>query len=286
VNPLASSTAVHFAPAKINVGLEVLERRNDGYHNIQSVFLAVNLCDELVFEPHEGEILLTCEPPVTAAVDKNIVYQAASLLKRDFGMRDWGAKITLRKNIPAGAGLGGGSSDAATTLRVLNEIWSAGLSPAQLAAVAAQVGSDVPFFIDPRPSLVTGRGELIAALTCAPEWDVLLVKPSIHVDTAWAYKAVNRVDKRDSSQLEANFVDFAHTDIAPPGAFCNDFEPVVAHRYPVLNDIRAKLQSLDPLFVSMSGSGSSMYALFKRGTAPTTFSDIFAPHFSALCNTL
>ncbi len=281
------SSPLHFrAPAKINVGLEILERRDDGFHNLQSVFLAIDLCDELSFMPTNGSIELVCEPAMTANVSDNLVYRAATLLKDRVGRPDWGAKITLRKNIPAGAGLGGGSSDAATTLLALNEVWNTRVPVDDLMLMASTLGSDVPFFINPRPSLVTGRGEEIQPLDCHPSWDVVLVTPNVHVNTAWAYQALQRTTRRPPSNLASSFLSFVNTGRPVSSALVNDFEFVVSTQHPELAVIRRKLEELEPLYVSMSGSGSAMFALFAPGTVPTSIDDIFAPNVAVVCHTL
>ncbi|MCU0607641.1 MAG: 4-(cytidine 5'-diphospho)-2-C-methyl-D-erythritol kinase [Candidatus Edwardsbacteria bacterium] len=151
------------ATAKLNLTLEVLGRRPDGYHDIRSVFLAVTLADELEFAPRtDGRIVLDCNDPHLPVDEHNLVVKAALLLRTTSGLPTaTGTSITVRKNIPVGAGLGGGSSDAASALLALNKLWGANASRQDLAALGAQIGSDVPFFVLARAALVTGRGERI-----------------------------------------------------------------------------------------------------------------------------
>jgi 4-diphosphocytidyl-2-C-methyl-D-erythritol kinase len=286
VNPTQLSSQVHYAPCKINLGLEIIERRADGYHDLQSIFVAVSLYDTLTIETLTDDIVVQCHPSVTSDPRDNIVHKAATLLKNVLGASHKGAKITLHKNIPTGAGLGGGSSDAATTLTALNLLWDAGLSKTDLLTLAGTLGSDVPFFVNPQPSLVKGRGDILQPLDVLPHLDVVIVAPSIHINTAWAYSTLNRKGHREPSDLLAAYSVLAAEHAIPPNALVNDFEPVISFHHPVLRDIRATLLSFSPLFVSMSGSGSAMYALFQRGTAPTNVADIFAPHAAFSCLTL
>ncbi len=286
MSPNDTSPLLYRAPAKINVGLEVLERRDDGFHTLQSIFLAVDLCDELSFRSTSNNIELHCEPAMTVHASDNLVYRAATLLKDTAGKPDWGAKITLRKNIPAGAGLGGGSSDAATTLLALNTAWNARVPVDELMSMAASLGSDVPFFISSRPSFVTGRGEVIQPLDCQPSWDVVLVTPNVHVNTAWAYRALQRTSRRPPSDMASSFLSFVETGHIDECILVNDFESVVIAQYPELAIIRRKLEELGPLYVSMSGSGSAMFGLFAPGTVPSVIDDIFAPYVAVVCHTL
>jgi 4-diphosphocytidyl-2-C-methyl-D-erythritol kinase len=164
----------YLAPAKINLVLEVLAKRKDGYHEIRSLMQTVSLCDVLSFELAE-EISLECTEPSLQTSD-NLVAKAAELLKEVTDCQK-GVKIRLEKRIPMGAGLGGGSSDAATTLLALNQLWELGLAISDLAQLAARLGSDVPFFIYKGTALVEGRGEKVTPLPSVTGWFVLLVPP-------------------------------------------------------------------------------------------------------------
>ncbi|MEW6034010.1 MAG: 4-(cytidine 5'-diphospho)-2-C-methyl-D-erythritol kinase [Chloroflexota bacterium] len=163
------------APAKVNLTLEVLAKRDDGYHEIRSLMQAIDLCDVLTFEP-AGEITLACSEPELESAD-NLVLEAARLLRTSTGCRK-GARITLQKHIPWAVGLGGGSSDAAATLKGLDQLWRLGVPPQDLSHLAGQVGSDVPFFIHGGTAVVEGRGERVMPLAARPDlWLVLLVPP-------------------------------------------------------------------------------------------------------------
>ena len=150
---------VEIAPAKLNLGLRILGRRPDGYHDIVSVLQTVDLCDRMVFTPAPpGETLVHCDNPDVPDGPENLVYRAVEILRRATGAGH-GVRVDLNKRIPTGAGLGGGSSNAATALRALDRLWGLDLRPERLAALAAELGSDVPFFLTGGTAVVTGRGE-------------------------------------------------------------------------------------------------------------------------------
>ncbi len=165
--------------AKINLTFEVLGRRRDGYHEVVTIMQAISLCDVISFEPHR-DILLSCDV-ARLATPHNLVYRAARLMQADAGAPR-GVAISLQKGIPTAAGLGGGSSDAARTLRVLNRMWGARLAPSRLMEVAAQLGSDVPFFVRGRPTAVaTGRGERVTGLASPGRTWLVLLRPPIEL---------------------------------------------------------------------------------------------------------
>src|SRR2546428_1535277 len=190
------------APAKINLSLEVLGRRPDGYHEIRSVMQTIYLRDELQFEAAEALTLEVSGPH--AASEEDLVLKAARALAHAAGRRA-GARITLRKRIPVGAGLGGGSSDAAATLRCLNELWVLRLGRKEIAGIAAEVGSDVPFFVYGGTALVEGMGEVVTPLPDTPDtWPLLIVPPmTLPEKTRRMYWALNEGDFSDGSQTAA-----------------------------------------------------------------------------------
>lgn len=179
------------APAKVNLSLEVLGRRPDGYHEIRTVMQAISLFDEMEFSPaEEGRIVLTCAHPGLPVDERNLVARAAEILRRRYDVRQ-GVAISLLKRTPLGGGLGGGSSDGAVALLALNEFWGLNARMSELAEMAAQLGSDVPFFLWGGTALCEGRGERVTPLKCRRAMDYVLVTPSCAVSTAEVYAAVN-----------------------------------------------------------------------------------------------
>lgn len=254
------------APAKINWTLAVLDKRPDGFHAIQSLMQTISLCDELTFA--EAKYLRVASS-LHIPADRNLVHRAAQALRNVTGCT-LGAAITLSKDIPTGAGLGGGSSDAATTLKGLNTLWGLGLSDAELAEIGASIGSDVPFFFAAPAARVEGRGEIVTPLPVTQSCIVLLVYPSFGVSTSWAYAELaerrgrdltNCGDNLDNIQLLFDVLekkDFSRVQ----ASLRNDLEEAVAGRYTVIAEIRQQLLDVGAVAARMSGSGSTVFGLF------------------------
>lgn len=243
--------------AKINLGLEVLRKRPDGYHDIRSVFVAIDLADEVRLAPSE-HLDVSCIPAMTARPEQNLAYLAAQTMLSHPSAAGKGAKILLTKHIPAGGGLGGGSSDAAAVLLGLREMYALPITDAEMHTMAASIGSDVPFFLHGGSALIEGRGELVTPVQLTLPYHVVLVLPGIHVETAAAYRGViprGTVSTRDLMQDIAN-IDGCQSHVR------NDFEVSVFAQHPVLQEIKQRLLTLGASYASMSGSGSTMYGLF------------------------
>jgi len=275
------------APAKINWFLKVLGKRDDGYHDLISVMQCVNLYDELTFE-HADTIELISDmdiPPVD-----NIVYRTASSLKKNTSYPK-GAKITLLKNIPSGAGLGGGSSDAASTLMGLNRLWGLKLNNTELHAIAAEIGADVPFFLDGPCSLAERRGEKLSPLKIHSSAVLLLVKPSVSVSTAEAYASfdsgkVKKLTKKPND-IKLLVQVFTRQDFNLYGnLFDNDLEPVVAARYPVIREIKTRLLNSGAIISAMTGSGSAVYGLFRNREHAEKSADAMQSYWCRVVDTL
>jgi 4-diphosphocytidyl-2-C-methyl-D-erythritol kinase len=250
------------APAKINWFLAVLGKRGDGYHDIVSPMQCVSLFDELSFE-HAEDIELISGMEVPAG--ENLVYRAALLLKKVSAFRK-GAKITLRKNIPLAAGLGGGSSDAASTLIGLNRLWGLGYSNGQLMGIADGIGSDIPFFIDGRFSLVEGRGEKVRALGSKTTVPMLLVKPDIEISSGWAYRNCRAELTKRSIDIKLFCQALDGKDFARLREMVfNDLENAVVREYPVVAEIKKMLIENGAVVSSMSGSGPTVFGVFNSG---------------------
>lgn len=247
------------APAKINWFLSVLNKREDGYHNIISPMQCVELFDILSFEEaKELHVLSDMDVPT----EMNLVYKAAALLKR-VSLHKSGAVIGLKKNIPIAAGLGGGSSDAAYTLIGLNRLWGLNFDKDALMRLAAELGSDVPFFLAGPLALIEGRGEKVTELNTEGSIVVLLVKPEIAVSSSWAYNLFEtRLTKKPVDiKLFCHALDRKNFAFLRDTVF-NDLEDVVIRKFPVVGEIKKSLAQDGALLSLMSGSGSTVFGVF------------------------
>jgi 4-diphosphocytidyl-2-C-methyl-D-erythritol kinase len=250
---------ITFPNAKINLGLAVVLRRPDSYHNIETVFYPVNLYDALEVVPaKEGKTSFSLTGlPVDGLPENNLVIKALNLLKQDFDIPE--IDIYLYKNIPFGAGLGGGSSDAAFMLKLLNDFAGLHLSVEQLEVYAAQIGADCPFFIRNEPVFAEGTGNEFSPVNLSLEgYHWVIVKPDIHVSTRDAYARVNprqpEVSLRDKIQLPVS---------QWKDKLVNDFEPGIFALHPFIGDIKRQLYGLGAVYACMSGSGSSVFGIFE-----------------------
>lgn len=272
------------APAKINLGLEVLRKRPDGYHDIASIFIPVALYDTLTVKSSPTPSC-TCVPSVTVTADQNLVYQALLRYADAFPADQWSAKITVTKRIPTGGGLGGGSSDAASTLLALaaiNDRTDAD-SIAQLHNVALSLGSDVPFFLTQSIALVEGRGEHITPLDLPAPWWVLLVFPGIHVNTALAYSTLGITGGKTRTDLVDSYRKALTDNSSMLGNFSNDFESVVFTQHPLLATIKQRLLDTQAIYAAMSGSGSTMFGLYTSVETATAACSALADLQVQLC---
>lgn len=253
------------APAKINIGLRILGKRTDGYHEIWSVLQEINLCDEIdLWNAPDLSFLMQTDQPDIPGDESNLCLRAASLLKEETGYPA-GARIRLRKVIPAGAGLGGGSSDAAAVLKGLNRLWKIGYNEADLMALAARLGSDVPFFILGGCCVATGRGATLKRIPSLVTDSVVLVCPGVHISTEWAYKNIKNyhlTSKMKSIIFRSSLPKIFRSSRARE-IFVNDFESVVFAFYPELKLIKDVLFDSGAYFVSLSGSGSALFGLIR-----------------------
>ena len=250
------------APAKLNLFLEVLGRRADGYHDIESLMVTVDLCDTLTFEEAPaGRIEFACDDPRLPTGSENLVVQAAERLQAATGSH-LGARITLGKVIPAQAGLAGGSSDAAATLEGLNRLWGLDLPFSRLDALAANLGSDVTFFRHGPLAVCRGRGERVEPQALPTALHFVLVCPTVGVSTVAVYRQVVPPDRPRS--IEPITEALARGDVAALGRqFFNRLQPVAESLVPSLAAVRDALTNLGPSLDGhlMSGSGSSYFGL-------------------------
>jgi 4-diphosphocytidyl-2-C-methyl-D-erythritol kinase len=251
---------VVWAPAKVNLYLEVLSKRPDGYHEIETLMVTVGLFDTLVFrDGPPGQVELTCYDPALSAGPENLVVRAARLLQERTGSSR-GCRIRLAKRIPMGAGFGGGSTDAAATLLGLNRIWQLGLTTEKLAQLGAELGSDVPFFFHAPAAWCTGRGEITSAVPVGCRFDLVLLCPSFGMATAEVYRDVTVPGRRESGA--AIRAALAGGDVAEVGRrLFNRLTEPAARLDARIAEYYKRLAALAPAGQLVSGSGSSLFAL-------------------------
>jgi 4-diphosphocytidyl-2-C-methyl-D-erythritol kinase len=257
--------------AKINLTLRVIGRRPDGYHDLRTVFQTLALHDTLTLTPRRGPFVLTCATPSVPLDESNLVAKAAAALWRAIGGTGapHGVAIALTKRIPLQAGLGGGSSNAAAALQALAQIWRARLADGELAAIAASLGADVPFFLRGGTALGVDRGDRLYRLPAFPRSSVVLVLPDFGVSTADAYRWF--ADARRASDAGGGSRAGKSALPAwwpyPAEETTNDLEPPVVARYPEIGTIKRRLLEAGAVYAAMSGSGSAVFGLFSNPVA-------------------
>ncbi len=259
--PVGPSGLVLAAPAKLNLFLEVLRKRPDGYHDLESLLVAINLFDTLELQATTmAELRLQCDTPTLATGADNLVIRAAEALRKYVNRPDLGAVMSLKKRIPMQAGLGGGSSDAAATLVGLNEIWKLGLTRRELLAIAASTGSDVAFFLTLPAAWCTGRGEVVSSEESRRSFHFVLVCPPVGLRTAEVYQRL--VVPAEPTAGAAVRAAFRAGDSESLGrALFNRLEEPAFALQPLVERIRRRLDRLGSLGAMMSGSGSALLAL-------------------------
>ena len=254
---------VSFPNGKINLGLYVTGKRQDGFHDIETVFYPVAIHDAVeVIGAKEFSFSATGNV-VDGPMQNNLCTKAYQLLQKDFPSLP-PVSIHLHKNIPIGAGLGGGSADAVACLQLINRIANLNITTEQISVYALQLGSDCPFFLLNKPCIATGRGELFTRIN--PDlsgYDIVIVNPGIHVSTAWAFSALGSYS--ETSGLEKIETLPVHEW---KGKIHNDFERVVFGKYPEIGSLKNLLYEKDAIFALMSGTGSSVYGVFEKNKRP------------------
>jgi len=251
------------APAKVNYRLDVLGKRADGYHDLRMVMQRVDLCDEIGIALTDlPGIRVVCGSKGVPDGPGNIAWRAADALVKLSG-REVGIDISIDKKIPVAAGLGGGSSDAATVLMGVNELLELGLSDERLMEIGVKLGADVPFFIFKKPALAEGIGDRLTALEQIPHLWVVLVNPGIHVSTAWVYQNLLLTSKASIAIIPGSYGSLSEVcDL-----LSNDLEPVTCAKFPLLNELKDLLIAAGASGSLMSGSGSTVFGLFAEETA-------------------
>lgn len=244
-----------FAPAKINLSLRILSRRSDGFHEIGTLIAPISLCDEIEIEKQSRWIDFSCDDPSVPQGDENLVVRAAKAFFEATKMKK-GVAIQLKKKIPHGAGLGGGSSDAASTLLALNELFETKLPREALAKLSESIGSDVPFFIFKSAAICKGRGELVAPTKLAEPLSILLLKPEFGISSGWAYQ-------RWTNSREIPAVNYSPQQFTNQ-TFVNDLERPAFAKFIFLAQMKTWLLRQPEVGAAlMSGSGSTMFAVMR-----------------------
>jgi 4-diphosphocytidyl-2-C-methyl-D-erythritol kinase len=252
------------APAKLNLGLHILRKRPDGYHDLETVFVLIDWADRISVASSE-DLSFHVDNEILASENDNLCLQAARVLLEESQISR-GARIELEKQIPMGAGLGGGSTDAAATLRLLNDAWEIGFGAGRLRELGARLGSDVPVFLHETPAYATGRGEVLSALSdpdtgellAIPYWFAVL-KPDVHVSTAEAYRSIRPSDANRPNLREL----VSSMDLARWRAeLVNDFEAPIAAHHPQIGQALSILDDAGAEYSAMSGSGSAVFGVF------------------------
>ena len=248
--------------AKINLGLTVLGKRPDGYHQIETIFQRITVADEMEFELDDHKIHVRSDTEGCPSGALNLAWRAAEALKKQFTIKK-GCIINIRKAIPVGSGLGGGSSNAATALAALNKMWRLDLDVDRLIAIASTVGSDVPFFVQGKTAIGRNRGETLTPVSIPRKYWGVLVCPDFSVSTSWAYQSLNfsLTNSYKKSKL-ADFLQNLEDEKLWRAWLVNDFEPIVFQKHPILSSIKQDCYNLGAFYAQMSGSGSSVYGLY------------------------
>ncbi len=277
------------SPCKVNLLLNILGKRPDGFHELETVMQPVNFCDQLSFTRQGQGIRLTCNEPTLPVDSSNLVHRAASAFLQQARITD-GIHIHLEKKIPLAAGLGGGSGNAAVTLLGLNELFGQPVAPEGLVELAAKLGSDIPFFLQSQPALATGRGEKITPLDSFPALRgaaVLLIYPGFGISTAWTYQQLPRFPATLNGRpgRAAELISLLQTtDLKKAGAaFYNSLEAPVLQKYPLLALFQEYLRAQGAAATLMSGSGSTTFALLPGADAATRLAEKFKRQFGATC---
>lgn len=251
-----------FPNCKINLGLHILEKRNDGYHNLETVFYPLPIKDvlEIIYKDSVDLEFSLSGMTIDGQLDKNICVKAYHLLKKDFPRLPT-VQMHLHKAIPMGAGLGGGSADGTFALKLLDKKFNLGLAEAQLTNYALMLGSDCPFFIKNKPCLATGRGEIIETMTVnLSDYKFVIIYPGIHISTAWAFANIK------PSYPVKSIKDIIYQPVTTwKEELQNDFETPVFEQYPAVKKIKSDLYHAGAVYASMTGSGSSVYGIFEKG---------------------
>tara|TARA_B110000438_G_scaffold106648_1_gene104893 strand:+ start:287 stop:1132 length:846 start_codon:yes stop_codon:yes gene_type:complete len=264
--------------AKVNIGLKVLGLRGDGYHDIITIFQEINLFDSISISTNEKGCNFKCDVNWLKNDKDNLCVIAFEIMKKKFDIR--GINIDLKKNIPKGSGLGGGSSNAANVLKGIRDLHSLNISDNELEEIAVEVGADVPFFIRGSIQLGEGIGNRLTTLKTKIKGKYLIIIPDTEIDTSWAYSKFKK--ELDSSSSSINFAGLSNEktiSLDKLKFFENDFESIVVPTYPEIGKIKEALHALGAGYASLSGSGSTVYGIFNDDVYLNNAFSYFSPKY-------
>ncbi|MBF0479484.1 MAG: 4-(cytidine 5'-diphospho)-2-C-methyl-D-erythritol kinase [Candidatus Omnitrophica bacterium] len=270
-----------FSPAKLNLFLKVVNKRPDGYHNIETLFQRISLGDEIVLTKNaQGRISVTCDHPDVPLDMRNLVYKVADLLKRDLNVK-WGVKIDIKKRIPVAAGLAGGSGNAATVIKGLNQLWDLKLEQKQQIEYGRQIGSDVAFFLYDTPwALGTGRGDIIRKLNIKNKLWYVIITPCIKLYTPEIYQGLNLPLTNKNVDVSILIQNLKYNRLETlKSLLVNDLETVILKVSPRLQAIKENLGLFDIKGVLISGSGPSVYAVVEDQAKAREIAQRFSKRF-------
>ncbi len=244
--------------AKINLGLNIVSKRKDGFHNLETIFYPINLFDEITFTKSNSFSFISSDTNLNKETT-NLIIKSKEALESYFGI-EIPVDIFLKKNIPIGAGLGGGSSNAASTLLALINLYNLQIEPQHLKNIALKLGSDVPYFLNPVPSFAESRGEILSPINLTLDKYLLVVNPGIHISTKWAF---NQITPKQPLISLKSLTNYSKIDIENLMSFAsNDFEKIVFDHFPEIKEIKEKMMQFDAVFSMMTGTGSTVWGMF------------------------
>ncbi len=269
------------ANAKINLTLDILGKRPDGFHEVAMVMQTIGLHDTLVMEKTERDIELSINVPWLKADEKNLAWRAAELIRQEYGL-EGGVRIELTKRIPVAAGLAGGSADAAAVFKGMNDLYGLQLDEEKLCELGARLGSDIPFCIMGGTMLATGRGEVLTRLSDMPETWVVLAKPRISVSTAWAYQNYDEqgADRHPDNEAIKQAIACGNRK-AVAGLLCNVLESVTIKKYDVIAEYKQMMLDKGAMASMMSGSGPTVFGLAKSREQAESIADVLRQETNA-----
>ncbi|HCY77590.1 MAG TPA: 4-(cytidine 5'-diphospho)-2-C-methyl-D-erythritol kinase [Ignavibacteriales bacterium] len=244
--------------AKINIGLNIISKRSDGYHNLETIFYPLNLFDEIRFTK-SNEFIFKSNDEMLSNDRSNLICRAINLLENEFNL-NLPVEVYLKKNIPIGAGLGGGSSNAASTLVAIPKLFEIAIDKYTLLELSLRLGSDVPYFLNPVPAFAESRGEKIIPLNFPIEKYILIVNPAIHISTKWAFGLIKPKQPVVSLKSLINKTRIDVDEVMLNAG--NDFEKIVFDHFPEIMEIKQRLLEFGAIYSMMTGTGSTVWALF------------------------
>lgn len=248
--------------AKINLGLRLLEKRADGFHDIATIFQQIDLKDTLSFQKTDKNIEISIDKYDIPTGEKNLIYQAFQRIQKEKNF-EGGISVKVDKQIPPGGGLGGGSSNAAMTLHAVNTLFELSMSENSLQKIGAELGSDVPFFVKGGCALGTGRGEILEPIELPQNYWIVLLLPDMSVSTAWAYSQAKITLTKEEKMATFRALLGKKNRFAFKDKLLNDLEQAVFERHPQLLTLKSQLYQRDAFYASMSGSGSTVFGMFE-----------------------